>query len=484
VIAAKSSHFFEMAEDPVTPAKYVLKMERSVDIPLEVNGRWWLPEKPDYKVKGTLRISEHGDSVLTLLGGLRQVEEWAERTEHEGGVTYGVSEELMRSSGVYRRILGTDGLVAFTLEDCLQFRRTNVLLPEYGLELIRANQVFRGVWFEPEERIAGTGISFALDLLQDWLMESGLRQKWNAATDGNLNSPLPDGVPRFELEAMTIGNRDLMIGNQKLTLKHSVGTSGGRLGELSLTEEFYWKINSPELVELSSLLRTAGNVQDLVSIGTNRRAAFRNVSLLHPDVYWESDSDRAPKPIQVFAHWNVQPVIRKRLLVEEEMFFSFVQFGGIDGTQRWMEAASRHQRALGRAMATHYSKSMYVSDRLLNCCAALEAFDRTLNGFENSKFTSRLKRCASYAGPIFGTLVGEISTWLEEVRVERDDAAHNLGTGSTTTRAYYLWKSLYLLFVLCMLNDSGCPDEATRHLEKHQEFRLVQKRLSARQGKA
>lgn len=132
-------------------------------------------------------------------------------------------------------------------------------------------------------------------------------------------------------------------------------------------------------------------------------------------------------------------------------------------------------------MATRYSNGMFVSDRVLNCSAALEAFDRSASGNENSKFKTRLNRCAELAGDPFSSLVGNVDAWTEAIRLERDDVAHHYGRrpSNDVGRQHDLWQSLYFLFVLCMLRKSDCPHQAIEHLERHAEYVWLSSRIQA-----
>ena len=130
-------------------------------------------------------------------------------------------------------------------------------------------------------------------------------------------------------------------------------------------------------------------------------------------------------------------------------------------------------------MASRCSPTMFVSDRLLNCAAALESLDRVATGLDNSKFKTRLTRCANLAGQPFFDLVGHIPSWTEDVRLARDDVAHNLGlrAKSESATTYYLWRSLYWLFVLCMLRLSEASEPVFVHLQTHSQFREVHRRI-------
>jgi hypothetical protein len=173
--------------------------------------------------------------------------------------------------------------------------------------------------------------------------------------------------------------------------------------------------------------------------------------------------------------WNTQAEKPMRRLHEHDLLFTFEHIGGIDGVRRWMDAAARHRGGLGRVMGTRYAKEMFVSDRLLNCSAALEAFDRDSTKNTGSKFKTRLQRCAYLAGTPFTNLVGDVSRWAETIRLERDDVAHHFGRRMRTSgsETYYLWQSLYWLYVICILRDGGAPEEVFDHLQRHGQYKWL-----------
>ena len=64
----------------------------------EASGQWWLPEKPDHKVAGTLTVSESGRSELRLIGSLRSMEERGETSTTDGVTTTIFTEKAMQAS--------------------------------------------------------------------------------------------------------------------------------------------------------------------------------------------------------------------------------------------------------------------------------------------------------------------------------------------------------------------------------------------------
>jgi hypothetical protein len=92
-----------------------------------------------------------------------------------------------------------------------------------------------------------------------------------------------------------------------------------------------------------------------------------------------------------------------------------------------------------------------------------------------------LRRCANLAGTLFTDLVRDASKWAEAIRVERNEVAHQLGKLITSDRSqtYYLWQSVYWLFVMCMMRDCDAPDEVFDHMRQHGEYQWLAPRIQA-----
>ena len=256
---------------------------------------------------------------------------------------------------------------------------------------------------------------------------------------------------------------------------------GDRIDRRSLTQSFYWRVDSARgKVPIDDNLDWANDLQDLISICSHKAAGFEFVQLLHPDVYHQLPENRmVPAPIDMFTQWNVRSERPPPRLYGPDFLFTFEDFGGMEGIRRWMNVAEEHRTSFGRVAATRYARNMFVSDRLLNCTAALEGLDRTVTGHSNSKLKTRLTRCSSLAGQPFSGLVGDIASWMEAIRLDRDDVAHHFGrrTRSSSIQTFYLWESLYFLYILCILRLCDSPEDVFTHLQEHAAYRQLAERV-------
>lgn len=445
----------------------------------DVEGEWWLPGYEDRRVAGTLRFDPNSGAELRLIGTFRSMFEEGDRSQQPDGTTVvDFSKDTIERDGTYPRIHGLADGKQYTLEDCFRSRTTRHLLSGGGTETVHVNQIFQGAYFEKDEVLAADGVSMELRYLTHWICDSGIKE-----TQAFPTADPPLDVPSITLEARALDDAVVALPDGgTLRLEHSVTIDGDRITTRGLSQKFFFRLDTSSLRTVPELVERASDLQDLVSIATGRTAEFDGMRFWHPDVIWEHGDRRHREPIEFFAPWNSKDKSKTPgKLSLHEMFFTYTQLGGIDGVGRWLESAARHRGALGRVMASTYAKSMFVSDRLLNRAAALEAFDRTTSGHLQSKFKTRLTRCTDLAGNLFVGLVGDVDTWGEAVRKDRDDIAHHLGTRvkQTPSAQLFLADSLYWLFVLCMLRDAGAPEEVFDRIEKHPELEWLGPKIRA-----
>jgi hypothetical protein len=97
--------------------------------PAEEGGQWWLPENPDVKVPGVLRIDDKGRSQLTLVGELRDRLHGAERHDRaDGSAEFRFTESGFDRSGGYPRVVGRTQSSKYTLVHGLRTRHSTNLI--------------------------------------------------------------------------------------------------------------------------------------------------------------------------------------------------------------------------------------------------------------------------------------------------------------------------------------------------------------------
>jgi hypothetical protein len=128
--------------------------------------------------------------------------------------------------------------------------------------------------------------------------------------------------------------------------------------------------------------------------------------------------------------------------------------------------------ALGRVMATRYRSSRFVSDKLLNRAAALEALDRDTHSQDDLSFKQRMLRLAALAGDRFLDAIDDAESWATRFKDARVAAAHHSDRHADDAGHldYYLAEVAYFLFVCCFLRLIEANDETLGRVTNDRHF--------------
>ena len=188
-------------------------------------------------------------------------------------------------------------------------------------------------------------------------------------------------------------------------------------------------------------------------------------------------------PLDLHAEWTVRRPADAKRPTPLDIYFTYDDLGGAGGIIGWMRAADTHRHTLDRVMATRYAEDMFVSDRLLNYAASLDAYDTVDHPDPSSRsrdripFKDRLVNCVTKAGPTFAPLVGDVDAWVGAVTKARHDIAHHKTGMHDGAAHYYLAESSYWLYVLCLLHDAGAPQAVFDRIGAHSQFAWIRQQF-------
>ncbi|WP_214323065.1 HEPN domain-containing protein [Nonomuraea sediminis] len=443
----------------------------------EAQGEWWLPGREGRRVAGVLRFDPDAGSELRLIGTFRGMDEEGERTERRGAVvTITYSRDSLENAGTYPRILGRAGGNSYTLEDCVRKSVRRSLTGGGGTETVNVNQIYRGANFGDSELPTANSVSVDLRYLTQWIGRPAIKESYTFLSESN-----PD-LKAIDLKVVPLDDQTALLADGTLRLTHSIRVSGDRITGRSLAQKFYFRIDSTRVAGTQDLLERISDLQDLVSIATGRTAEIDGLR------YWNSalanherDDNAHPRPVEFFAKWNNRDTSKTPGSMRlQDIYFTFEQFGGVEGVARWLDQVERYRSALGRVVSSRYAPSMFTSDRLLSYAAALEFLDRV--NHTSGVFAQRMARCATLAGSPFLALIGgDVQRWIKAVKDHRNDIAHHGGTHvkQSNSAQFFLARSLYWVFVLCILREARAPEAVFQQITKHDAFNGLGPRLRA-----
>ena len=430
-------------------------------------GEWWLPGTPDTRIPGWLTVEDGGHMQLDLIGNLQgpnvTTPTGSNRPHGEG-------------TGVYQLIHGVAGGKSFTLLDSFQ-TGTSIQLPaQTTSETVRVGRAVEGALLEDTHLGGFVAVSFQLEGMVEWIAEPGVGYE-------RTESP---GRAQHVL-TVTIRKDEEIAGPERsrLTLRHTPRISVEGVARTVLAQDFTVTLTAGHPGRIDDLICAAGDIQDLVTIGMGSPAAFRDVHLFHPAIRIQVGEKTIDRPVRLRAEWTVSRPADGKRPSTHDAYFTHADLEGALGVTRWLQVAHRHGHSLGRAMAVRCTQDMFVSDRLLNYAASLEAYDQldhpdpdpqTGNYFA---FTKRLGHCIQQAGPTFTELVGSAEAWVTAVKKARDDIAHHKQGVDGGATHHYLAESAYWLYVLCLLQEAQAPPAVLDRIAGHPQYLWLRQKLSA-----
>ncbi len=152
--------------------------------------------------------------------------------------------------------------------------------------------------------------------------------------------------------------------------------TGDRVHDQGIAQRWSLNLESPLILPMDRLVDMARGVQDLVTIAVGKNAFFEQVTLQHPNVLGQSLAGTLmgdPRDdLEFHARWTPRSE-RCEPDVSHHMYFTLDELGGIDAVRRWLVAAQDYRTELARVMATRYSGSMFLEDRIneRQCCSGV-----------------------------------------------------------------------------------------------------------------
>ena len=290
----------------------------------EYKGRWWLPDKPEKQVSGTLRFTPNEGAILDLIGSFRDTKDT-------------LKPEI---------ILGISNGKKITLHKCFETKPNNVSVPE-SLSFY-ADEVFVGAHFQKSEDIKFRKLCIRYSYLDEWvnIFEFNITDEKEMVIKYKKPEPIQASIGEdykiFIVFQVTIVQKETSIKQRTyIRIEPSV--------EKSLEE--YWNI-----MRLIQNFLSLGVTEPVYPLTITGRTEANNSPV---EIYYHSpEISKVPKTLGMLFTF-------KDISDRFEIFL-----------KNWFEKADTLGPVYDLYFGTLYNPRMYLQHQFLSLIQAIEAYHR------------------------------------------------------------------------------------------------------------
>ncbi|MBN3896803.1 MAG: hypothetical protein HWQ41_16500 [Nostoc sp. NOS(2021)] len=400
----------------------------------EVQGRWFLPENPDYGVVGILKFSPYELPELKLVGSLiERMEETVEEqlkkafSKENIPIILGVlsnGETIGEKVTLYKNVVYGEGISTGLVQ--------TKCIPAY---------ILRGFHFYREEDIRLENIYFHFVNLEKWLRIQNINVTMTSDFSKTRIEELRvqyNPLPRKSL--CDVGDFNLGIKDRPInpTGLYFASIFSQHIGEVNILEDKLFELNSPEPNDLDSYIKGIFKVQDFLVFATGQSTNLTEVGTLfktkvkkpkiegdieslikkmpHSDenvifqneyfsISNQSDvkviEDETEEIVPIKIYFRISISDSKENFDEDKVLFYFADVEDILDIVflKWYSDSKKIEPVINLYLGLFYLPKRYLTERFLTLAQAIEAFHRILFGgryidkqeYENGIYQSLLQ---------------------------------------------------------------------------------------------
>ena len=347
----------------------------------EYEGIWWLPDKPEKRVSGTLRYSPTGGAVLDLIGSFKELRDINQVLQLD--IILGVS---------------SDGKV-ITLYKCFE-AESKLSSPGLLSTSFYANIVFVGWHFLKPEDLRFNTLSINYSHLEEWTGITGFT--WR----------LQEEPKRYELGYEFPPVVESKVDHFKVSFDYHFEVSGHRLGEFNLKQTTFIKIEPENDLHFEEYQSILYHTQNFLSLATLRPVHPRIIKGTSEEAKrTRPEGEDRYQPIDIFREVAPTPVSTRRL-TPYDMLFTFGDISERFETsfRNWFSKFDLLRPVYDLFFGTLYNPSMHLQQRFLNLVQAIESYHRrTMKNYELPKEEHRERTAA-----ILDSCPDQYKKWLRD----------------------------------------------------------------------
>ena len=326
---------------------------------IETPGYFWLPETPDEKIPGILRVSEFGETSVDLLKILGDYESEVNQIINKG------HKGIDRICGIVRQ----GGYL--TLIDC-HYQSVNLRLGmSLDTAIINAQTAFIGADFKQSE-ITFKEYDFWAEGLGEWLAMSGITTTTDLSTASGT-------IEYHQLEPITHNLPD------GITLKFAFASSGPSSlsvyppTDVRVTQKPYMSLSSTEPKTIDYFHSLAIKLIGFLSLVVDQEVQIQSINIF-PEQEAADEGSVYSFPVRVYR--NFPPNSRGEAKIDQhKILFSYATINNFDEMiSKWLENydIATFASALDQYFASKSIFPMSLTTRFLYLCQGVEVLHRRM----------------------------------------------------------------------------------------------------------
>jgi len=313
-------------------------------------GYFWLPENPNHRIPGTLKISDGGEVELEIVG------------------LFDESIEALNGKDDLSRIVGQvekDGLV--TLDNCF-YRTKNIAFGGVSRSLVHVNKVFCGVAYDKNELAKFNSVSFSIEGINEWLGITGIKVLF----EEDYKSATINYTPQQEMVYTLTNGLKLHI-YFSYTLPIFQNTT-----EAKITQKAFLKLSSTEERELPEFIDVLHKITYLLCFATDETVTISDVSAKSESIVQKvREGKTLSTPIKIYYSSLPFSTTIPKIEANKMLFrFSNISPNAEDIFKKWVGAYSTISPSLSLYFSAVSGSHKYLEGRFLALAQALETYHR------------------------------------------------------------------------------------------------------------
>lgn len=328
---------------------------------IETPGMFWLPEHPDDRLSGVLKISESGEVTVDLAGLFGDPLVMPERFRSIDNM---IGEEAIPE---LERVVGTiqqGGQI--TLDQCHRLKSRFSVPDRMATSTIAAGLAFVGAEQGQGEEVLLTEVSYSIEGLGDWLSISGIEIE-----HANEDPALSIRIQMLDDISLSLPCGDELSFAFSLTLP----AIGMHTTEATVKQNAVVRLRPKDPQPIEYFSTVAFKLCSFLTLALDQAVSIQSMT---GNLYLEpTDEQKRRRPVKIYGQFPPWPEKKPTIRLHDTLFRYPEVTGQLQTMMfKWFESYEQFKPAFDLYFASRTQPTQFLETKVLWLCQALEAFHR------------------------------------------------------------------------------------------------------------